>query len=190
MEKEVVGVVLAGGKSTRAKKNKLLLEVDRKPLISHTIDTISPFVDKVIVVTGKYHDDLCRVITNAEIVFNSNYEKGMFSSVLAGAKAAKGNDVILIPGDITNVSASTMRAILAGSKQIRVPSFKGKTGHPVFISRSYIDLLLEESTDSNLRDFISKYNQNVEIIDVNDSFINFDVDTLEDYDKLRKEFTL
>ena len=186
----MVGIVLAGGSSTRAKTNKLLLEVDRKPLISHTIDTISPFVDKVVVVTGKYHDELNQVITNCEIVFNSNHEKGMFSSVLAGINAVLGNDVLLIPGDITNVSSSTMKVLLSGTKPIRIPSFNGKTGHPVYISKEYVELLSKEPIDYKLCDFIAKHNNDVEIIEVNDSFINFDVDTIEDYNKLRKEFTL
>ena len=186
----MVGIVLAGGSSTRAKTNKLLLEVDRKPLISHTIDTISPFVDKVIVVTGKYHNELSKVITNCEIVFNSNHEKGMFSSVLTGIKAALGNDALLIPGDITNVSATTMKALLSGNKAIRIPSFNGKTGHPVYISKKYVELLSKEPIDYKLCDFIAKHDNDVEIVEVNDSFINFDVDTIDDYNKLRKEFTL
>jgi len=186
----MIGLVLAGGCSTRAKVNKLLLEVDRKPLICHTIDTISPFVDKVVVVTGKYHDELIKVITNSEIVFNSEYEKGMFSSVLTGIKACIGNDVLLIPGDITNVSGSTIKTLLSGTKPIRTPSFEGKKGHPVFISSSYVELLANESIDSKLCDFISKHNDAVEIMEVNDSFINFDIDTIDDYNKFRKEFTL
>ena len=186
----MVGIVLAGGSSTRAKTNKLLLEVDRKPLISHTIDTISPFVDKVIVVTGKYHNELSKVVSNCEIVFNSEHEKGMFSSVLAGIKKALGNDVLLIPGDITNVSSNTMKVILSGTKPIRVPSFNGKTGHPVFISKEYVELLSKEPIDYKLCDFITKNYNNVEVIEVNDSFINFDVDTIDDYNRLRKEFTL
>ena len=186
----MVGIVLAGGSSTRAKTNKLLLEVDRKPLISHTIDTISSFVEKVIVVTGKYHDELSKVITNCEIVFNSNHEQGMFSSVLTGIKKALGNDVLLIPGDITNVNGSTVKALLNGTKSIRIPSFEGKNGHPVYISKDYVELLTKEPVDSKLCDFIAKHNDDVEIIKVNDSFINFDVDTIDDYNKLRKEFTL
>ena len=186
----MVGIVLAGGSSTRAKTNKLLLEVDRKPLISHTIDTISPFVDTVIVVTGKYHSELSKVITNCEIVFNSQHELGMFSSVLTGITKALGNDVLLIPGDITNVSSETIKALLLGTKPIRIPSFNGKTGHPVYIAKEYAELLSSESIDSKLCDFIAKHNSNTEVIEVNDSFINFDVDTIDDYNKLRKEFTL
>jgi molybdenum cofactor cytidylyltransferase len=186
----MVGIVLAGGSSTRAKVNKLLLEVDRKPLICHTINTISPFVDKVVVVTGKYHDELCKVITNAEIVFNSNHEKGMFSSVLAGVKAALGNNVLLIPGDITNVSGASIRALVMGTKAIRIPSCNGITGHPVYLSKEILDELTKEPVNSKLCDFIAKHNNETEIIEVNDKFINFDIDTIEDYNRLRKEFTL
>ena len=186
----MVGIVLAGGSSTRAKTNKLLLEVDRKPLISHTINTISPFVGKVIVVTGKFHNELSSVITGCEIVFNSQHELGMFSSVLTGINKALGNDVLLIPGDITNVSGETIKVLLKGTKPIRIPSFNGKTGHPVYLSKEYVRLLSKEPINSKLCDFIAKHNDNTEIIEVNDSFINFDVDTIEDYNKLRKEFTL
>ena len=186
----MLGIVLAGGSSTRAKVNKLLLEVDRKPLICHTINTISPFVDKVIVVTGKFHNELSKVITDCEIVFNSQHELGMFSSVLAGVSKALGKDVLLSPGDITNVSGETIKALIGGTKPIRIPSFNGKTGHPVFISKEYVELLAQEPIDSRLCDFIAKHNNETEIIEVNDSFINFDIDTIDDYNKLRKEFTL
>ena len=190
MEPLMIGIVLAGGSSTRAKVNKLLLEVDRKPLISHTIDTISSFVDKVIVVTGKYHDELVKAITNAEIVFNSRHELGMFSSVLTGLEAAKGNNVLLIPGDITNVSKASVKALMMGTKGIRIPSFEGVTGHPVYFSKEHVENILKDPITSKLCDYIAKHNDDVEIIEVNDKFINFDVDTIEDYNKLRKEFTL
>ena len=189
-ENLMVGIVLAGGSSTRAKVNKLLLEVDRKPLICHTINTISPFVDKVIVVTGKFHNELSKVITDCEIVFNSKHELGMFSSVLVGISHALGNDVLLIPGDITNVSANTIKAIIGGTKPIRIPSFNGKTGHPVLVAKEYVDKLSKEPVDSKLCDFIAKHNDNVEKIEVDDSYINFDIDTLDDYNKLRKEISL
>ena len=185
----MLGIVLAGGSSTRAKVNKLLLEVDCKPLICHTIESISPFVDKVIVVTGKYHDELCKVITNCEIVFNSNHQLGMFSSVLTGISKAN-DDVLIIPGDITNVSPKTIKALINGTKPIRIPSFNGESGHPVFMTKEYVELLKKESLDSNLRNFISKHSDEVEKIEVNDSFINFDIDTIDDYNKLRKELTL
>lgn len=189
----MVGIILAGGCSTRAKVNKLLLEVDRKPLIRHTIDTIKPFVEKVFVVTGKYHDELTKVLSDVEVVYNKDFELGMFSSVLAGAHAAVGNDVLLIPGDISNVSSSTIEALLHGNKDIRIPSYKGNTGHPVYISKKYVELLTHEPVSSRLCDFLSAHVSVKEVISVNDPFINFDIDTIEDYNRFintRKEVTL
>lgn len=189
----MVGIVLAGGYSSRAKVNKLLLEVDRKPLICHTIDTIKPFCKKVFVVTGKYHEELSKVLNDVDIVFNKDFDLGMFSSVLAGAKASVGDDVLLIPGDISNVSSSTIEALLHGEKDIRIPSFEGITGHPVFISKKYVELLTQEPLSSRLCDFLNAHASVKEVIDVNDPFINFDIDTIEDYNRLinlRKEVTL
>lgn len=189
----MVGIVLAGGCSSRAKVNKLLLEVDRKPLIRHTIDTIKPFCKKVFVVTGKYHDELCKVLNDVEVVYNKDFDLGMFSSVLAGAHAALGEDVLLLPGDISNVAKTTIEALLHGNKDIRIPSYEGNTGHPVFISKKYVELLTQEPVSSKLCDFLNAHASVKEVIDVNDPFINFDVDTIEDYTKLtnvRKEISL
>ncbi len=52
------GIILAGGESRRANTNKMLLEIYDKPLILHTIENMSPFVEKIIVVTGKYYEEL------------------------------------------------------------------------------------------------------------------------------------
>ena len=189
----MVGVVLAGGYSSRAKVNKLLLEVDRKPLICHTIDTLKPFCKKIFVVTGRYHDELSKVLNDVEVVFNKDFDLGMFSSVLAGARAALGEDVLLIPGDISNVASCTFKALLNGTKDIRIPSFEGVSGHPVFISKKYVELLTEEPISSRLCDFLNAHESAKEVISVNDPFINFDIDTIEDYNRFinaRKEVTL
>lgn len=189
----MVGIVLAGGYSSRAKVNKLLLEVDRKPLIRHTIDTLKPFCKKVFVVTGKYHDELSQVLDDVEIVYNKDFDLGMFSSVLAGVSATIGEDVLLIPGDISNVAKTTIEALLHGNKDIRIPSYEGITGHPVFISKKYVELLSHEPVSSRLCDFLNAHECAKEVISVNDPFINFDIDTIEDYNRFintRKEVTL
>lgn len=185
----MVGIVLAGGYSSRAKVNKLLLEVDRKPLICHTIETLKPYVDRVLVVTGRYHDELVPVLGNIDVVYNKDFSLGMFSSVFCGARECM-DDALIIPGDITNVSGSTIKAVLSGTKDIRIPVSNDESGHPVYISKKYIELLTKESLDSRLCDFINKHKDVVEEIKVDDKFINFDVDTIDDYNRLRKELTL
>ena len=52
------GIILAGGFSTRTKTNKMSLMINHKPLLVHTIDSMRPFVDKIVLVTGHYDQEI------------------------------------------------------------------------------------------------------------------------------------
>ena len=185
----ITGVVLAGGYSTRAKTNKLLLNVDDKPLILHTIDSIRNFVDKVIVVTGRYDKELRPYLKDVDIVYNKDFDLGMFSSVKAGIKNVDG-DAIILPGDMANISHQTLEAILSNKGCITIPTYNGVKGHPLFINKTMVDLLKKEDINSNLRLFTNKYESKVNLVEVKDPFINFDIDTIKDYENFlmkRKE---
>ena len=124
------GIILAGGKSTRMGTNKLLLEYKGHPLIWYTIQAMKPHVGRIIIVTGKYDNDIRNALKDEKVTFiyNSNYEKGMFSSVQAGVREVKG-DFFLIPGDCPFVKSSTYLALLNGKGDIRVPQYHGEDGH-------------------------------------------------------------
>ena len=178
------GIILAAGESTRAGQNKLMLEVNKKPLILHTVDSIRPFVDKLIVVTGKYNEQMCPILKDVEIVFNKDYQKGMFSSIRAGVAHSEGN-IFVIPGDCPFVSKEVVKALSSPSFSIRVPAYKGTCGHPIYLSEKVKDLLLKEDINSNLKAFRDKVGY--EKVEVNDKNILNDIDTIEDYEELLKE---
>jgi CTP:molybdopterin cytidylyltransferase MocA len=108
----------------------------------------------------------------------------MFSSVLCGTKNVT-EDFFIIPGDIPFISAQTYSALLNGHKPLRFPSYKGKEGHPLFISIELKDKLLKEPIDSNLKKFRDE--QDKEIIPVDDPYILKDIDTLKEYETLLDE---
>lgn len=181
------GIILAGGFSSRAKNNKMSLVIDDKPLLVHTIESMYPFVDKIYLVTGHYDQEIRSFIKEDEkikIVYNKDYPKGMFSSVLCGV-AHVDDDFFIVPGDIPFINARTYEALMKGTKPVRYPTFKGKEGHPLFISKSLIKVLLKEGMDSNLRAFRDK--QDKEAIPVNDKYILKDIDTVKEYEELLKE---
>ena len=187
----IVGLILAGGLSSRAKTNKLTLLVDSKPLILHTIDTIRPYVDKVLVVTGKYDQELRPLLSDVDIVYNENYELGMFSSVLKGISTIN-DDVLILPGDMTNISGETFEALLKADGAIRIPTYNNKTGHPLFLNKDMCSLLKNEDINSNLKLFIAKHEEEITLVPTNDPFIKFDIDTIEDYNRFinqRKDLT-
>lgn len=188
----VAGVILAGGLSTRANTNKLLLEVDGRPLILHTIETLKPYVDRLIVVTGKFDEQLRPYLNDVEVVYNENYQLGMFSSVLKGVNDID-CDVVILPGDMANIAHTTIETILNTNGLIRIPTYLGKRGHPLFLSSEILPSLKKEDIDSNLKEFLNKNEDKINLIPVNDQFIKIDIDTIEDYQKfisLRKETTL
>ena len=180
------GIILAGGFSLRAETNKMLLSIDNKPLIIHTIKGMRPHVNKIVVVTGHYDKDLKELLKNENVIiaYNKDYERGMFSSVLTGVKEVD-DDFFIIPGDIPFVRSSTYEALLNGTKDVRYPVYKGKQGHPLFIKKKLIDELLKEPINSNLKAFRDK--QDKEEIEVEDENVLKDIDTMEQYRKVMEE---
>ena len=177
----VIGIILAGGKSTRIGENKLLLELFNLPLIKHTITSIEPFVNKIVIVTGRYHEELSNALKGYDIIYNKDYEKGMFSSVLAGVKKVDG-DFLILPGDCPFVKEETYIKLLNASGLLRVPTYKGKHGHPLYFNSSLKEKLLSEDINSSLKAFRDKIGY-VEV-EVDDENILNDIDTFKDYEKL------
>ncbi len=183
----IQAVILAGGFSTRATTNKMRFLVEGKPLLQHTIDSVKSIVSKVIVVTGRYDQEIKEFIKEDEkihIVYNSDYEKGMFSSVLRGVKETS-DDFFILPGDIPFIKKETFEALLHGKKPVRFPTYKGKEGHPLFISKELKESLLKEPIESNLRVFRDR--QDKEAIEVDDKNILRDIDTIEQYKAVIEE---
>jgi len=180
-------IILAGGKSSRFTRNKLAEIYQGKPLIYYTIKTFLTISESVIIVTGHYDlDYLSDFLQNSriKIVHNTNYEKGMFTSVLKGALHVT-NDFFLIPGDYPLVKPSTLQHILKSDGQIRVPTYQHQRGHPIFITKDLLPTLLKEPETSNLKVFRDRHIVNY--IPVDDEGILKDIDSLADLQDLPNE---
>ena len=173
-------IILAGGKSTRMGTNKMLLEYKGHPLIWHTIQSVAPFVSKIIIVTGKYDQEIRDALKDEKVsfVFNKDYELGMFSSVLTGVKETS-EDFLIIPGDCPFVKPETIKKILSGTGEIRYPKCGENEGHPLYISKKYKDELLHFGLDNNLKMF--RDSKKCEIIDVEDKNIAMNLNSILDF---------
>jgi molybdenum cofactor cytidylyltransferase len=181
------GIILAGGYSSRAKSNKMVLKYKNIEIIRHAIIAMQDYCDKVIVVTGHYHNDTLEVVKDFEkviVVRNENYSQGMFSSVKRGVSEID-DDFFLTPGDYPLIKKSTYEKVLNATGVIRVPTFNNRRGHPLFISKELINNLLKENDDSNLKLFRNKYE--ITNVETNDEGILKDIDTVNDYLKLKTE---
>ena len=175
------GIILAGGYSSRIKKNKMVLLYNELPIICNVIESMKDFCNKIVIVTGHYHDEIVQVVSKYEqviVIRNVNYDLGMFSSVITGVKEIN-NDFFLTPGDYPLIQKETFRSLLNASGEIRVPIFNNRKGHPILIKKELIDPLLNEPVDSNLKVFRDRYTVNY--IETTDEGVLIDVDTMEDY---------
>lgn len=179
-------IILAGGKSTRMGSNKLLLDYKGRPLLWYTIHSVLPYVNKVIVVTGKYDQEIRESLKdeNVTFVYNKDYEKGMFSSVLTGVKETS-DDFLVIPGDCPFIQGHTIKKVLEGSGDIRYPKCGEIEGHPLYISKKYKEELLAYSLDLNLKLF--RDSKKCEIINVEDKNIAMNLNTILDLNQMITE---
>ena len=176
-------IILAGGKSTRMGTNKMLLDYKGHPLLWYTIQSVSPFVNRIIVVTGKYDQEIRKALKEEKVdfVYNKDYELGMFSSVLTGVRVTK-DDFMVIPGDCPFIKKETFKQILEGTGEIRYPKCGDLEGHPLYISRKYKDELLHFGLDSNLKMF--RDSKKCEIIFVEDKNISMNLNNILDFSSL------
>ena len=178
-------IILAGGKSTRMGTNKMLLDYNGHPLLWHTIQSVKPFVSRIIVVTGKYDKDIKEALKEekVEFVYNKYFERGMFSSVQAGVKVTR-DDFMILPGDCPFIQKGTFEKILNGKGDVRYPQFKETEGHPLYISKKYKKELLDLGLDCNLKMF--RNSKKCEIIVVEDKNIGMNLNYKLDFYQFKK----
>ena len=173
-------IILAGGKSTRMGTNKMLLMYKGHPLLWHTIQSVKPFVSRVIVVTGRYDKEIREALSELDVcfVYNKDYELGMFSSVLVGVRESK-EDFMIIPGDCPFIQNETFEAVLSSKEDIRIVRYHGQDGHPLYISKKYKEELLNYGLDNNLKMF--RDSKKYEIINVEDKNIVMNLNDINDF---------
>ena len=142
----IEGIILAGGYSSRIKKNKMTLIYNDLPIICNVIESMQDYCKKIVVVTGHYHDEIVNIVSKYQKVMvkrNNNYDLGMFSSVICGVQEMK-DDFFLIPGDYPLIQKETFKLLLNSKGLIRVPIYNNRKGHPILITKQLIKSLLEE----------------------------------------------
>lgn len=186
-------IILAAGYSSRTNTYKMALVINRKPILSHIIETFYPFCENLIVVGGHYFDAtkaLTKPYSKVKLIKNERYDLGMFSSIKVGVSETNG-DFFITPGDYPLVSKFTCEQMthqFLKSKEngydILIPTYIGKRGHPILLTKNLKEPLLMEGDNSNLRIFQKRHK--MDFLEVKDEGILLDIDTMEDYHNLNK----
>jgi molybdenum cofactor cytidylyltransferase len=189
----IAAIVLAAGLARRMGRQKLLLDLNGKPVVRWSVEAVVPHVDDCIVVTGPDDAALRAALRGLAVRFavNARPEDGQGSSIAVGAAAlspaAAAALVVLADQPFTppKVIPALLGAHRARSKAIVAPSYRGTRGTPVLFAATVFPELRALGGDAGARAVVNSRPDRVEIVDV-DVAMPTDVDTPEDLARLHR----
>lgn len=193
----ITAIILAAGRSQRmGERNKLLLPFRGKTVLESVLDTVVslPFRE-ILVVTGHDGAVVQSILQNYPLkrVHNPDYRRGMSTSLKKGLSAADpgATGFLICLADMPLLSADLLmnlcnRFAAAPGPAIVAPVCRGWRGNPVIFSRHFSSEIMALEGDRGARSVIEAHPGAVIEAPVEDAEIFRDIDTKEDYERLRR----
>ena len=188
-------VVLAAGRSTRMGANKLLADLNGRPVLATTIKQIQASgVDEIVVVTGHDAAAVATALSNTKvmIIHNPQYTGGLSTSVCCGIAAVKNFDAAFIClGDMPLIRSADMQRMMQAfnveeGRRLIAPTYRGQLGNPVLWGQEYFKALMTLEGDRGARSLLEASRQQITEIAVEHDGILLDADTPEALEEIRR----
>jgi CTP:molybdopterin cytidylyltransferase MocA len=188
---KITAIVLAAGKSSRMGSNKLLLKLENKTIIEHILDNLAEY--ETIVVTGYQSEEIEPFIKQfgVQMVLNQEYERGMVSSFQTGLQVLNSDveAVFIVLSDTFGFKPELLKKMelkmASTGAQLVSPTFQGRLGHPVLVSKELFQEFLDLSFDESMKDVVIRHKKEHEHI-IGSIWTKIDLDTPDDYDNIKK----
>jgi CTP:molybdopterin cytidylyltransferase MocA len=164
--------------------------------VARLIATFRRVDDDDVVVVVRPDDPQLRAAVDgcaARIVENPHADRGQLSSLLVGLDAVDRpgvSAILAMPVDIPLVRAETVRVVKAAFAASAAPIaravFQGRHGHPVIFARRVFDELRRADPHTGARAVVHAHAHDLLNVEVDDAAILRDVDTPDDYERLRR----
>jgi molybdenum cofactor cytidylyltransferase len=193
----IPAVVLAAGRSSRMGRAKATLPLDATDtFLTRIVRTfLEAGVDDVVVVVGHEADAIVSSFSAsglpARFVFNQDYDRGQWSSLVAGLGVVDRPGVsatLMTLVDVPLVTADTVRAVLACYRRTHAPVVRptsgSRHGHPLLVDRSLFAELRAADPAEGAKPVIRAHATAAGDIAIADEGAFRDIDTEEDYLRL------
>lgn len=189
----ISAVLLAAGASRRFGAQKLLQELEGKPVVRWSAEAlVGAPVEEIVVVLGADADLVEAALRGIDARFVRNPESGagMASSLAAGvgALAPASEATLVVLGDEPRNGREPIERVVAryraGGASIVAPRFRGVRGHPVLFGRAVYPELLALAGDHGARAVADREPARRAFVDL-DLPKPIDVDTPDDLARLR-----
>lgn len=133
---------------------------------------------------------------NVSFLYNPDYQSGMASSLKLGIEAV-GQQVdaaLIFLGDQPFVPDGVVKALIEEFERNRMdgvrivrPRYDGEPGHPILFDATLFEQFQHIHGDEGGRNIIRKHQEQLELIDFSKSLWGVDIDTPEDYERVRRD---
>ncbi len=197
----IAGVILAAGAGRRmggGLGGKLLLPYRGAPLVVHVLRKALAVCDPVVAVTGCNAEAVAQVLREQapglRFAHAPDWRAGQARSLRAGLKSLEGDmaadiaGVLVFLSDQPLVRMETLETLAASFRDhpedFVAPRYRGKRGNPVCIPRAWFARVMALEGDVGARPLLDHPDARLRLVDVDDSGVLRDVDTVEDYHEL------
>jgi len=196
----ISSILLAAGLSSRMNgENKLIKEINGKPLILHAIkNLLGSTVNEIVVVLGFEKEIVENIIEKNKKIkffFNKDYKKGVSSSIKIGLSniSSKCESFFICLGDMPNVNQNIYNKMIKTKfnynkklkpnfrKEILIPTFEGINGNPILFSKYMKPKLMGIKGDEGAKELIKLYKNKSINIPIKNSGITLDFDNNDDF---------
>jgi molybdenum cofactor cytidylyltransferase len=193
----VGAVVLAAGSSSRMGEAKQLLPLADSTVLERTLQNLNAAkVEEIVLILGSSAETIRQRISdspmkNLRIVVNHKYGQGMATSLRTGLAALSENTdaALIVLADQPFIRPETVDRIIdqyrQSDAQIVIPIFQGSRGNPVLLDRSVFDEVMALQGDIGCRAIFGNHLDGIVKAEVDDIGILLDIDSKEDYERLR-----
>ncbi|OGQ96969.1 MAG: hypothetical protein A2253_05735 [Deltaproteobacteria bacterium RIFOXYA2_FULL_55_11] len=192
----ISGIILAAGAAERMGRQKLLLNLNGKPVLQWVLEAaLSSELDEVVCVVRELKEIQQGISLKHEKLgwaVNERAAEGQGTSVIAGLKAInpQSEAALFLVGDQPLVKRDLINGLIDLFRKtaalIVAPTFQGQTRNPVLFRRDLFPELLKLTGDRGGRRLIEKYKDKTVFLEWKEEAPFLDVDRWEDYEKLKK----
>ena len=178
---------------------KQLLRLGESTVLGRTIENVRrALVGEIVLVLGSSAEAIrsqlpASLLQGLKLVVNPAYEQGMASSLRAGLSALDPQigAALIVLADQPFVRPETLDQLADRHRhtkaQIVIPSYRGVRGNPVLLDRSVFAEVMALQGDVGCRAIFSSHPEGTVRLEVEDEGILLDIDSQEDYERLREE---
>jgi molybdenum cofactor cytidylyltransferase len=196
-------LIPAGGRSTRMGRSKLALPLGGRTVLEHVIGALRQAgVEEVLVVLGPHVAELRPLAERAGAGVHVLPEEtpDMRATIEAGLRfleerfhPAPDDDWLLVPADHPTLDPGVVRQLLRArsehsEKTIAIPTYQGQRGHPALIRWRHVAGIQAHSSGEGLNTYLRQQAGETLEVPVESADILLDLDTPEDYERLRQRW--